>query len=346
MKKLIFIAMVVAGLGIFNACQKDELQSGQENDSGIEAISLENDYLVFKDFASADSVASALMSVNLTNQFAWEQAFGFTSAKTYRAQICEKMEIISDSATMFSYVEELAKDGYFNWKDSSVTYPFYNYSWDGILNPDGIVKIGEDLYYFGKTNQVIVLGGKNSTLTNYLNGKINENDTTLKVIGYITTKLAGYDFDASLKSVSKTSSNLRLTVKLYYKAIAYTGSTLVQKVYYQLYYHQQKSVLGVWVDKQTHFYYYPQYLQIGDDSSGLPDEWGEYVSTESQEWHLLNSNDLANYYDILWTSDDIEGTAEVDGVYPGPWIFMEYYIYSGQVGSESNNLPFIITVND
>jgi len=350
------LAVTAMLLTVFNACQEDELKPGQGNDLTVtgsrDDISLEDDYLVFKDFSSADSTVNLLCNKEAEAQLEWEHPLGFTSAKTYRAEICDKLQSMEDSAQMLNYVNGLAETGYFCWKDSSVTYPFFNYSWDGVLNPDGFVKIGNSLYYFGKTSQAIALDGKKETITAYLNGETEADSTTLLVFKRLSTKLMGNAYGSTLKSVSKRSGRERLTVQLLYDAIPYEDETIkyiAEKVYYELYYHQEKKHLLSWHDRHTHFHYYPEDLEIGGPSSDPYDEWyKKYTSDESKEWHLLNSSGVANYYDKIWTSPgQLKYYSEVDGgYYFGPQIVMDYRIYSGQVGSETDSLQMLVTIFD
>ncbi len=347
------LAVTAMLLTVFNACQEDELKPGQGNDLTVtgsrDDISLEDDYLVFKDFSSADSTVNLLCNKEAEAQLEWEHPLGFTSAKTYRAEICDKLQSMEDSAQMLNYVNGLAETGYFCWKDSSVTYPFFNYSWDGVLNPDGFVKIGNSLYYFGKTSQAIALDGKKETITAYLNGETEADSTTLLVFKRLSTKLAGYYFDTTLKTVSKRLGKERLTVQLRYNAITFPDEIVVEKVYYQLYFHQEKKHLFSWHDRHTHFFYYPNSLQVGGTCFDHDPWLDPYYGTDSQTWHQLNSSTCANYYHTLWKSK-IKGFATIqEGRYNycrGPRVVMDYRFYSGQVGSETEALRMYITEAD
>lgn len=345
------LSLALSLLVFFNGCERNELENEttEELSAKVETdILLENDYLVFSDFESADSVLNLLLNAGYETQLGWEEMLGFVSAKTYRKQICEEMDAISDSIGMLNYVTELAKTGYFNWSDSSVTYPFYNYSWSAILNPDGKVKIGENLYYFDENSQLIVLGGNESRITEFKSGTLDGSEEDVLVYTQARLKMAGYDFGAELKSERKyNGSKKRLTVKLYYQPVTYVyPDYVVEKVYYQLYYHQEKKSWGSWRDNHTYFHYYPESLQVGEDT-GTPSEWGDpFVGSESKEWHTLNSSELSNVYQILWTSGTLDGYAEKDGSYAVPVIIMDYGIYSDNVGSETSCISYVITAND
>ena len=266
MKKLMFLAAIAMVLTVFNACQKDGLEIDQETDLAATEkpdVYLDDDYLVFRDKTSAENAITQLRNVGPEEQLEWERPLGFTSAKTYRAEICNKLQSGMNYEQMMKYDNELANIGYFSWRDSSVTYPFYNFSWDGILNPKGMVKIGDQLFYFNRKDQFIALDGKKETLNRFLNGEIDTEDPLLKVYSRPTLKSCGYYFGSVVEQVSRTDGSKRLTVELRYDAIAYPGEDEVETIYYELYYHQERKVLFSWSDKQTHFYYYPQFLQIG-----------------------------------------------------------------------------------
>ena len=112
--------MVVAGLSIFNACQKSELEAPQPADDAQSQevikpdVYLENDYLVVKNLEAVDSLKKVLLNKSLEEQSSWENQLGLKSAKIFRAQASDKLAGFENYAIAKRYAEELAEEGYFN----------------------------------------------------------------------------------------------------------------------------------------------------------------------------------------------------------------------------------------
>ena len=80
-----------------------------------------------------------------------------------------------------NYANKLVEEGYFTMVDSSLCYPFNNYSWDCILNKKGIIKIGGVLYCFQKDTQITILDGKEETLSQFLNNPADRDTALVKI---------------------------------------------------------------------------------------------------------------------------------------------------------------------
>lgn len=349
MKKVNLFALLAIVVSSFSACQEDELMKSSGKESTLASLEteqdvyLENDYLVFKDLASLDSVAKLLCNADLTTQLAWEQPLNFVSAKTYRAQVNDKLLNEDNPVKAERYIHELAEEGYFSMTDSAMTYPFYRMSWACVLNPDGLVKIGGALYSFSKLAQVTALDGKKETLSRYFKGELGAEDTLVMINSYLKTRTSGYYFGESLAAASRQTSDRRLTIKLIYDAVAYynpeiIGNNRVDQAYYEFYFHQESKKIIGWGDKHTHFYIYPAMIQFNNLYNIIYDHaWSIPLS---ETWHMLNTSELANYYLRLWEGQ-IPDMSE-SGAFIGPEVVLDCFFYSGEVGSESNTLEMDI----
>jgi hypothetical protein len=164
MKKLVFFATVIAGLSIFNACQKsDELidpnVDGQPQEETSSDVFSENGYLVFKSVEILDSIATVMNQVSDEEQLIWERSMKFESARAYREKLNDEIFRTEDYAEFLNKVNQAPVNGYFNKIDSCMDYPFSIYSWASVLNKDGIVGIGDFLYSFCKEGEIIIYKG-------------------------------------------------------------------------------------------------------------------------------------------------------------------------------------------
>lgn len=342
MKNFRFLAAIAVVSTVFYACQEKDLTT----DLKTETIStksadvyLENDYLVFKSIASIDSLTDLLDKQGEVSQLEWEQSLGFTSAKAYRSQANDGLLEFTNETEAEPYIQKLVSKGYFSRQDSSLTYPFQMISWDAILNPQGLVKIDSVLYCFQKNAQVCALDGKKETLNSYLNGQIDADNTLIKVFSYSNLKSCGVTFGNSLATVVGTSGSYKLTIQLIYDAVynEQNGVKWANKVYYELYYHQQKKSIAWWNDNRTIYHYYPTFLQIGGTMSDLGTPWENPESSGlNPTWYDANTTSLANVHSKIWESDIIPSL--YSSGYTGPQVQMNYKFYSDNVGSETSPL--------
>ena len=171
MKKFRLLAALAVVLMTLGACQKDELKTIPDEriaKTGKTDVFLENDYLVVKNSEAVDSLKKTLQNKSLEEQLRWESQLGLKSAKTFRAQASDKLAGFTNELQAETYARELVKEGYFSMRDSSMCYPFYNYSWDGVLNKNGVIKIDNVLYCFQKYAQSCVIDGMVETLIKFL----------------------------------------------------------------------------------------------------------------------------------------------------------------------------------
>lgn len=132
MKKLVLIAMTVAILGIFNACEKsDDLIHKRIDVQSQEAVKpdvySENGYLAFKNIEAVDSIIEMLSKMTTPEIEIWEKSMDIVSARN------EFEELFSEYEKLNSYDEFLAfknrnyeklKFNDLDPEDNSIDYPY------------------------------------------------------------------------------------------------------------------------------------------------------------------------------------------------------------------------------
>jgi len=328
----------------FGACQKDKLDQGSTEQTLKKAdVYAEQDYLVFKSIESVDSMKKVLDSKSEDSRLEWERSMNFTSASNYRSKANDKLTEFTSEAQAKPFIAQLAEKGYFSLKDSCLTYPFKMISLESVLNPQGLVKIGEVLYCFQKDKQICIMDGKKETLESFLNGQIEADDVHIKVVKYATNQyLRGYWFGNVLAEVGRTSGKYRFTVQLIYDAVYMPNSTVhVNHAYYEFYFHQQKKSIAWWNDNQTYYHWYPTLLKFGGTMDDMDTPWYNPTYGPTAAWYVPNTSELANVHYTIWGSDIYPCT--YNGGSNGPILQMNVNFYSDQVGSSTDPLNMTIT---
>ena len=166
--------MVVAGLSIFNACQKieepiDQTVDAQQQQVVKPDVYSENGYLVFKTKEIFDSVRVKVEGFDFEGFSEWEKSLNFTSAKTekYFAEE-EALKIVDEQGTQ-DFKTKYSRLFDIN-DDLDIGYKFYSSGLEDILNINGLVKIENSLYKFSADKEYIVLNGDYSELSNIESG--------------------------------------------------------------------------------------------------------------------------------------------------------------------------------
>lgn len=310
MKNLMFMAVIAMVLTVFNACTKDELKTTP--DEGIAKtdkadVYLENDYLVVKNFEAVDSLQKTLQNKSLEEQSSWENQLGLKSAKTFRDQASEKLAGCKTLQQAETYARELVKEGYFSMRDSSMCYPFYNYSWDCVLNKNGVIKIGSVLYCFQKDAQISIMDGKAKTLNQFLSNPESCDTTLVKVYSFqklkstIPTNYGEYAW----KREYSAGGGVRWTFTFNYNIVTtempvpFGGLITVQTgLKYYLYFHEEKKGLFGWRDSKDIFKYQNLSYNLGGNWDSFQGDYCQNVTktTPDADYTQLNTSALANVY--------------------------------------------------
>ncbi|BBE17823.1 hypothetical protein AQPE_1980 [Aquipluma nitroreducens] len=298
------IAMV---LTVFNACTKDELKTSPEEGilkaGKIVDVYLEGDYLVVKNFGIVDSLKKVLQNKSLEEQSSWENQLGLKSAKTFRAQASDKLAGFQNQVDAENYIKELIKEGYFSMRDSSMCYPFYNFSWDCVLNKNGVIKIGDVLYCFQKDAEIAILDGKSTTLRQFLQNSQGYDQSKVKVIPFQKLKSTTPTNYGLVKNVAQSGSNYRFTLGLFWSQSiinVFNGAQWIdvqEGVKYELYYHNETKTSWWWNDNRTYFYRQHISYDMGGNYDPIMQNYFNRVSNyTSGSWYSVNSSQLANVY--------------------------------------------------
>lgn len=298
------IAMV---LTVFNACTKDELKTSPDEGiakTGKADVYLENDYLVVKNFEAVDSLKKTLQNKSLEEQASWENQLGLKSAKMLRAQASEKLASYQSQSDAENYIKELIKVGYFSMNDSSMCYPFYNHSWDCVLNEKGVIKIGDVLYCFKKDAEVAILDGSAKTLNLYLSNGNNLDNSKIKLFPFEKLKSTTPTTYGLVKNINQSTSSKRFTLGLFWEPVwitvkdVYGNDVTVQSGnMYQLYFHNETKSLWWWNDNRTYFYNRHISLDLGGNYDPIKGQnFYRYIDNTAGTFYQVNSTSLANVY--------------------------------------------------
>ena len=325
-----FLAVIAMVLTVFNACQKDGLEIDQGTDlvaTETPDVYLEEDYLVFKDYKTLERIKEELKNQPIETQKQWEQQFGFKSAKTYRVEICKKLEETEEISVAESFIFQLEKEGYFSVQDSSITYPFYNLSWETLLNKNGLIKISGVLYCFQKDRQLSVLDGQRKTLDSFSKADSNIGEELVKVNAFSrlkSTTPVNYGEYASVSEEKKLNYLHRLTISFRYEPIQVydyiAGGEIQVGIQYELYFHEERKQNWWWIDWQAHFSHQHISYDIGGNYDPIQGMYfSRFINNTPSSWAVLNSSELANYHLVVDQRD----------FSPSTWINPGYSTYTG-----------------
>jgi hypothetical protein len=158
-KSFLIMAIAIASLSIFNACEKsDELIAPNGDEQQLEAVKadvfLDGNYLAFKNYETLDSLSRVLNNSSNDEIRNFESKMGFKSAYTHRDDLLTKVETLPEEEVR-KLIESASKNGYFNPKENEFTLPFNVESYATVLNVEGKVKIGNSIYQFTENIEII-----------------------------------------------------------------------------------------------------------------------------------------------------------------------------------------------
>ena len=355
MKKLLFLATLIVALGIYNACEKSDKLIDEQSVYVIKPeIYSENGYLVVQNFVTADSLRMLLQNKSLEEQSNLEDQIGFISAKMFRAQASDKLagfEVYDDAKR---YAEELVEEGYFNMIDSSLCYPFSDYSWDCILNKDGLIKIGNVLYCFQKDAQICVIDGSKKTLNQFLSNPKSCDTSLVKVRTFPKLKSTlptNYGTVVS-KTVYSEGRGVRWTLSFCYGAqtMLVTDAwgnliTIQNGLKYYLYFHKEKKGTFGWRDSKGLFSH--QHLSYNLGGNYDPYEGGYSINftnmTPAPGYTQINYSELSNVYlDVkIWIFE--WPLSPIPSSYPGTAPIINNFSCNGKL--LSHDLAINLTIN-
>lgn len=260
MKKIIVLAMVAMALTIFYGCQKDELVS-QLADEQPQAVvkpdvSVENGYLVFKDFDTYARISDKLDLMSKSEFENWEKGIGFLSANSLLNEVYSKLEI-EESEENYQKIKAEYEEKLIFTPDKDILLPFYATAWQRVLNPEGEIKIGQTLYKFFKDREVMIMDGTKTDLLNL--DRIISDTTKVKVFYPNKNSLLKSVQWGTLISGSPEYNNFRLEYSYQLISLYYTGyglgSTYYTEVGFELkHWMRQKRKKIWWSYNDTQYY--------------------------------------------------------------------------------------------
>ncbi|WP_430973460.1 hypothetical protein [Sunxiuqinia rutila] len=358
MKKFYLLAMLAIVVTIFSACQKDELIDEQLQTVALGEekpdVYVENGYLVIQNFEAIDSLISMLQNKSLEEQSRWENQMGLTSAKIFRAEASNKLAEFDKESDAKNYANRLVKEGYFSMADSSLCYPFNNYSWDCILNKNGIIKIDDVLYCFQQDDQITVIDGKIETLNHFLNNPEACDTALIKIFSAPKLKSTipvNYGTVASQRIISE-GGGVRWSLSFLYDKITQQALdpqghliTIQTGVKYYLYFHKEKKGVFGWRDSQGIFSHQHLSYNLGGNYDPIQGEYSMNFTnmTPATDYTQINTSELSNVYlDVKgWKFNG--ALSPIPSSYPGPAPIINNFSCNGKL--ESHALIINLTIN-
>ena len=226
--------MVVAGLSIFNACQKSELVDPQtigdaQSQEVIKPdVYVEGDYLVFKDYETYFEISDELNKMNEEQFSTWEKQLGFFSANSVLNEVYGKLDE-EESETNYQKVKREYDDRLIFTVDRDIMLPFYASAWQRMLNVKGEMKIGRTIYKFYRDREVMIMDGTKKDLEDL--DKIIQDTSKVKVFYPNKNDLLKSVTWGTLQSGSPQIDNMKLEYNYQLISLYYAGYGLTD-VYY------------------------------------------------------------------------------------------------------------------
>ncbi|RIJ49861.1 hypothetical protein D1614_03720 [Maribellus luteus] len=290
MKKLVWFAMVVAGLSIFNACEKsDELTGPNDEKLVVETVkpdvSSEDGYLVFKNIEAVDSIILLLSRMTTLEIEAWEKSMDIISARSEFEQLFseyEKLNSYEEFLTFKNKNHEKLKFKDLVADDHSIDYPYATIHFLPVLNNKGLVKIGQSLIKYTKENQILIKNGDINALNN-LHKNIEDNNVvvskTLKSVESNELVVDNFpDYDPlnrlntawhMVEGVSKRRMINELIFETWREYLGVEGVSSKWRRGYFVYFQQRahKKTWTGWNSYTTRYYFDEMKLRVGNNET-------------------------------------------------------------------------------
>ena len=181
MKKLIYLLLVFS----FFSCEKNEVVDmadalDMNNIPRTRAMSsdvtVENGYLVLKDWHVLDSIENMCTLMTDEEQTAWEKKLGFESAYTYFMPYFDAFDALSEKGEKIKFQEKY-KDilGVVNTGEyCDIEYPFDVRGRAAILSKDGKIKIGNTLWIYKKNRKVTIEDATEDRIVKYADAMMSD----------------------------------------------------------------------------------------------------------------------------------------------------------------------------
>ncbi len=340
-KKIGFFVVMAAIIAAFGGCQKEELTDRQLTDEVQPQevvqpdVYVENGYLAFKNIEVVDSVVNLLNKMTTSGKETWENQLGFKSARAEFDALFEKYDELPTYEAFLAFKEKYKEKLIFNENDPddcSIDYPYVTDYFIPVLNNKGLVKIGESLIIYTKSEHIVIKNGNINALNN-LEDNVEKGD----VFVYPKLRLKStyneddlihdfpedipYGADSPWHKIQGNDSrrlNNQLRINRYrYAEYNYQTNQLDWVRGYNVYFKQRgqkKSWLGSWKDYKTTYIFDDLAVKVGNEPTSEFNPYSPVVSPEVKPhatiglyWHVHRMPDpgIPNYVPPLLAIPDV-----------------------------------------
>ncbi|WP_347840372.1 hypothetical protein [uncultured Draconibacterium sp.] len=281
--------MIIAALGIFNACEKSDELIDQSIDEQLLDVTKpdvysENGYLAFKNIEAVDSIIKMLSRMTTLEIETWEKSMNINTARSEFEQLFSEYEDLSSYEEFLSFKSRNFEKLKFNDsdpEDNSINYPYATIHFLPVLNNKGLVKIGPSLIKYTKENQILVKNGDIDALSNLQENIENNNviiSTTLKSVSVDWNNMVVHDFPEDdplgrnerwhmVDGVSKRRMINELIFENWRNYLGDTGSNSLWNLGFYVYFQQRchKKTWTGWNSYTTKYYFDDLKLKVGSD---------------------------------------------------------------------------------
>jgi hypothetical protein len=225
MKKLVLYAMVVAGLSIFNACQKsneliDQSIDVQQQEAVKPDVYSKNGFLIFSNQKSMEETLNTLEGMSEEERRFWEKEHNFTSQMSMfhdiiiaELKLDEPYENLSEEELKNVELPPLHSDVYYNslqkgfikkihYSDGTELYDYSTCApfLTSILNEDGIFVIGDTMYQFTQNATKTWSGCEINNKIKLISTNSSIDNITLSInLKSATVKYGSWEYDSERK---------------------------------------------------------------------------------------------------------------------------------------------------
>ncbi len=337
-KKFELFVVMAAIIATIGGCQKEELTVQQLTNDEVQPqdvvqpdVYVENGYLAFKNIEAVDSTILLLNKMTTSEKEVWENQLGFKSARAEFDALFEKYDELPTYEAFLAFKEKYKEKLKFNENDPndcSIDYPYVTDYFTPVLNNKGLVKIGESLIKYTKSEHIVIKNGNINALNN-----LEENVEKGDVFVYSKLSLKStynedylihefpedipYGADSPWHKIQGNDSrrlNNQLRIDRYrYSEYNYQTNQLDWVRGYNVYFKQRgqkKSWLGYWKDYSTTYIFDDLAVKVGNESTSEFNPYSPVVSPEVKPhaiiglyWYVHRMPDAGYVPPLLATPD-------------------------------------------